>query len=65
MQVINEADGEIVYTIRINGSSYRSKVFERGSYTIKVGAQETGQIKTLTGLTAGGKDDERRVRVSF
>ena len=37
VQVINEADDEIVYTLRIKGRSFRPKVFQVGTYTLKVG----------------------------
>jgi hypothetical protein len=36
VQVIEASSGEIVYTLRINGTSYRPKVFSDGLYTIKV-----------------------------
>jgi hypothetical protein len=37
VQVIREADGEILYTQRITGRSFRPRVFAPGTYTIKVG----------------------------
>ncbi len=46
VQVVNESTGEIVYTLRIRGNTFQPKVFEKGTYTIKVG---TGKLeKTLT-----------------
>jgi hypothetical protein len=44
VQVIEESSGEIVYTLRINGMSYRPKVFEGGSYTVKVGEGAAQQV---------------------
>jgi hypothetical protein len=44
VQVIQEPGGEIVYTLRINGTSYRPKVFETGSYTIKVGEGKATRV---------------------
>ena len=41
VQVIHEPSQEIVYTLRINGTSYRPRVFGAGSYTIKVGEGES------------------------
>ena len=38
VQLINERNNEVVYTIRVKGSSFKPKVFENGTYTIKVGA---------------------------
>jgi len=44
VQVVDESRGEIVYTLRINGTSYRPKVFETGSYTVRVGEGERAQV---------------------
>ena len=46
VQVINESTGEIVYTLRIRGNTFQPKVFEKGTYTIKVGTDKLE--KTLT-----------------
>ncbi len=43
VQVIDEAKGEAVYTLRIRGSSFRPKVFHEGLYTIRVG--DTGKFQ--------------------
>lgn len=37
VQVINEANQEIVYTIRIKGNEFSPKVFEDSNYTIRIG----------------------------
>lgn len=37
VQVIDEQNGEVVYTIRIKGTRFRPKVFREGTYTLKVG----------------------------
>ena len=34
VQVVEEASGEVVYTLRIKGSEFRPKVFARGKYSI-------------------------------
>ena len=64
VQVIRESDGEVVYTLRINGQQFRPKVFAPGRYTVKVGEQPDG-IKTLKGLEARRNKDDRMVKVSF
>ena len=60
VQIIDEANGEIVYTLRIKGNTFKPKVFKKGSYTIKTGKDklekiltnvkslEQGQSKTIT-----------------
>ena len=39
VQIVDEKTGEIVYTLRINGTEFRPKVFHDGTYTIRVGDQ--------------------------
>ncbi|MCK4920112.1 MAG: hypothetical protein KAS71_03645, partial [Bacteroidales bacterium] len=53
-QVIEESSDEVVYTIRILGSSFRPKVFQDGLYTIKIGDQDTREV-VLEGIKAGNK----------
>lgn len=53
VQVIRESDGEILYTQRIAGRSFRPRVFAPGTYTVKVGRDTPdGWIKQ--GLTPSG-----------
>ena len=40
LQVIDEANGEILYSLRINGNSYRPKVFKDSKYCIHISAGE-------------------------
>ncbi|MEN8127981.1 MAG: twin-arginine translocation pathway signal protein, partial [Planctomycetota bacterium] len=49
VQVINEKDGDIVYTLRIQGKQFSPKVFEDGTYAIKVGPS-SDHMKTVKGL---------------
>ena len=65
VQVIDQADGEIVYTLRIKGSSFRPKVFRAGKYTIKVGEQETGEIKTLRDVESLPAGERETLKVGF
>lgn len=61
VQVIEEASNEVVYTLRIDGTSFKPKVFKEGAYTIKVG--EGTKAKTLKGIAAvaAGKDETLEV----
>jgi hypothetical protein len=45
VQVIDESDGEIVYTLRISGTRFRPPVFREGAYTIKVGDGDRFQVR--------------------
>lgn len=50
VQVVNESSGEIVYTLRIAGSSFDPMVFGEGPYTVNVGDGTPGKWKTYSGL---------------
>ena len=63
VQVVRERDGEVIYTLRINGVSYRPKVFEDGAYTVHVG--EGSARKTLSGLKPLAADKSETVEVAF
>lgn len=38
VQVVDDENNEILYTFRIQGTSFKPKVFREGSYTVKAGA---------------------------
>jgi len=64
VQVIDERDGQIVYTLRIQGREFRAPVFAEGRYTIVVGDQ--GQkARTLKGVAAIPSDQTAELRVEF
>jgi len=47
VQVINQADEEVVYTLRIGGNVFEPKVFKAGLYTVKVGEPGTNKMKVF------------------
>jgi hypothetical protein len=63
VQVIDEYLGEIVYTLRINGTTFKPKVFREGVYTIRVG--EGPSLKTFPGVESAGEEDDRVLRVKL
>jgi len=65
VQVIDEPGGEIVYTLRIKGTSFRPKVFKAGTYTINVGEPDTGKMKTLKNVQSMTSDKSRTIKVSL
>jgi hypothetical protein len=65
VQVIDESNDETIYTLRINGNSFRPKVFKKGKYTIKVGEPGTDKMKTLEGVRSLSPDKTKRIRVRF
>jgi len=65
VQVIDESSGEIVYTLRIKGTSFRPKVFKPGKYTLKVGELGTARVRTLTGIEALPPDKHQTLTVEL
>jgi len=64
VQVIDQSDGQIVYTLRIKGREFRPKVFRKGAYTIRVGRQD-GKIKELKDIEALEGDRPGELNVEF
>ncbi len=63
VQVIDEgANQEVVYTLRIKGSSFRPKVFSEGPFTVIVGEPSAGKTKKLSGVKV---DEKGRVEVKL
>jgi hypothetical protein len=42
VQVVDQATGDIVYTLRIVGTAFTPTVFKAGVYTVKVGEPDQG-----------------------
>lgn len=65
VQVIAEADREILYSVRVRGNRFQPHVFSQGSFTVKVGRDRpTGA--SLTGLRAVAAKDAagtKRIKV--
>ncbi|MCK5149010.1 twin-arginine translocation pathway signal protein [bacterium] len=47
VQVVHEASGEIIYTLRIQGQSFKPPVFAAGTYTIRVGDEKRKEFTDL------------------
>lgn len=62
VRVIDESNGEIVYTLRIKGTSFRPRVFREGVYTVRVGDKK---LKTFTGIKSISKDNKELLRVAL
>ena len=62
VQLIDEATGEVIYTLRIAGSSFRPKVFDADRlYTVVISEPDIGQTRRLTGLSVVAEDERREV----
>ncbi len=61
VQVIDESNNEVVYTLRILGTSFSPKVFAKGTYTIKVGEGEN--VRTSRGVKTTQTKSRRTLHV--
>jgi len=55
IQVIQESTGDILYTVRIQGSSFQPRVYAAGTYTVKIG-RDRPDVQTISALEANSKD---------
>jgi len=63
VQVIRRGTEEVVYTLRIKGTSFRPKVFAAGGYTVRIGEPDSGMWKEVSDLRPSrGEQDEVTVR---
>jgi hypothetical protein len=63
VQVIDETNGELLYSLRIVGTTFRPKVFKHGAYTVKVG--EGGNVKVLKGIRSIPADTKDTLEVKL
>jgi phosphodiesterase/alkaline phosphatase D-like protein len=57
VQVIEEATGEVVYSLRLAGASFQPHVFAPGSYTVRISEPDAAKVKELRGLIARAEND--------
>jgi alkaline phosphatase D len=65
IQIINERNDRIEYTIRVNGTSWKPKVFETGTYTVKIGEPGTDNMETVENVQSVGENSEETLAVDF
>ena len=63
VQVIDEYLGEVVYTLRIKGTSWRPKVFREAVYTIKIRQGE--KLKVFRSVPSMSEDEKKTLKVEF
>ncbi|MFO7975918.1 MAG: alkaline phosphatase D family protein [Candidatus Hydrogenedentota bacterium] len=63
VQIVDEADNSVVYTLRIKGTSFRPKVFKEGMYTVKVGEGEGRKVFEGIEPVPIGEDESIQVRL--
>jgi alkaline phosphatase D len=64
IQVVSEAGGEVVYTLRIRGNRFTPRVFEPGTYSLRIGEPETSDWRVFPGQEPS-PDSSRIMEVSF
>ncbi|MGK7395202.1 MAG: hypothetical protein ACNS62_11560 [Candidatus Cyclobacteriaceae bacterium M3_2C_046] len=62
VQVIDEENSEILYTMRIQGKSFRPKVYKPGNYTVKAGFQSLDSW-SRQGLSTDSQDNVIQVEL--
>ncbi len=63
VQVVDESNGEVVYTLRIKGDRFRPKVFRMGTYTVKVGEGRRQKVVTRVQSLPGDQKAALQVEV--
>ena len=63
VEVVDEAAGEVVYTVRMLGTSFRPKVFRQGAYTVRVG--EGAERQTFRSVRSQDLNSGAVLRVEF
>ena len=51
IQVRDEKNGEIIYSLRVREAGYQPKVFSYGRFTVTIGEPGTEKMKTITGIS--------------
>jgi len=65
VQVIDQSKSEIVYTLRIKGTSFRPKVFKHGYYTVRVGDPDKGPMRRLRDVASIPQGKSGTVTIDF
>ncbi|MCD4731574.1 MAG: alkaline phosphatase D family protein, partial [Bacteroidales bacterium] len=65
VQVINEDSNEIIFTLRVNGQSYRPKVMADGNYSIIISGPETDNEKILHHINTTINANQKTINVIF
>ncbi len=62
VQVVDEAGGEILYTVRTASNRFHPPVYSQGRYTLRIGPDKPDS-RTIQGLQPGEKDTQPALRV--
>ncbi len=59
VRVINDQNGEIEYSLRVRGKTFRPKAFEQGTYTLAIQDAVTGREKRFPGIEIATNENEK------
>jgi alkaline phosphatase D len=65
VQVIDESNDEVVYTLRIRGDKFQPKVYHAGSYRLKIGDPGSAKVKEIRNIPVLKKGTRRTIQVDF
>jgi alkaline phosphatase D len=65
VQVIDESNDEVLYTVRLNTQSFQPKVFAAGTYTIVVSEPDDNLEQRKTGLTSSPRAGQSELDIKF
>ena len=65
VQLIDQSNGEIVYTLRVKGKTFRPRVFKEGLYTLKMGEPGTDRFKVFENLNSVPEGRSEKISVQF
>lgn len=60
-----DAKNEVVFTVRIQGTTFEPRVPREGTYTVKVGEPGTDKVKTLAEVATVPKGETKTLKVEF
>ena len=65
MSIINERNGALLYSIPIQGGSFQPKVFEKGTYTIRLEIPDLQLTRELEGVKSIDLTDTTTLNIGF
>ncbi len=65
VQIVDESNGETVYMLRIQGQTFKPKVFRKGSYTLIVGEPEIGKLKTIENVESLNANEQKTLNIGL
>ncbi|CAN5278523.1 hypothetical protein BH23BAC1_BH23BAC1_38130 [soil metagenome] len=61
VEILDEKDGELVYSLRIKGSRFKPKVFSEGNYTVRISEPDKGIVIERKNISAQVKNSKSLV----